>query len=84
MKDAAAQAHGWILKENVCAQMERAAARMHKSPKAEGIPHRAAAQGLHRGRIQPRKSVFRRFVYFWITCARPLAKNRSWDHGGRA
>ena len=66
------------------AQMENAAARIHKSSKTEEIPQRAAAQRPHKGRTKPRKSVFRRFIYFWMTCTRPLAKNRSWDHGGRA
>ena len=77
MENAAAQAHGSNFEECAAAQMENAAARIHKSSKTEEILPRAAAQRPHRGRTKPRKSVFRRFIYFWMTCTRPLAKNRS-------
>ena len=63
-----------FLKENADAQSLCAAARIHKRSKTKGILSRAAARSPHEGRTKLRKSVFRRFLYFWTTCTRPLAK----------
>ena len=73
-----------FLQVNADAQSLCAAARIHKRSKIKGILSRAAARNPHSTRTKLIKSVFQRFFYFWMTCTRPLVKNRSWEHGGCA